>query len=162
MIQRYEELYQLMATSADTAKMQVFGEADKWAFAKMAERDPATAQVWLDKLEPMMWNNYLSKAEAEAIVAKFENEDGTTGAHWSYDTMRSAVEGLGAKMCDEPFFNGWALWVVMNMLYSDHAKSVDEFVPKEEQVKFYYAMAVEKLTDKDRSHFVRRYFDIPK
>lgn len=76
--------------------------------------------------------------------------------------MRNAVEGLGVKMCDEPFFNGWALWVVMNMLYADHAKSVDEFVPKEGQVKLYYAMAVEKLMDKDRAHFVRKYFDIAK
>lgn len=160
MIQRYEELYQLMATSADTAKMQVFGEADKWAFAKMAERDPATAQVWLDKLEPMMWKNYLSKSEAEAIVAKFRNEDDTTGAHWSYDTMRNAVEAMGAPMCEEPFFNGWALWATMNMLYSDHAKSVDEFVPKDKQVMFYYAQAVERLKDKDREHFVRKYFGI--
>ena len=48
----------------------------------------------------------------------------------------------------------------MNMLYSDHAKSVDEFVPKDKQVMFYYAQAVERLKDKDREHFVRKYFGI--
>ncbi|MBQ2007097.1 MAG: hypothetical protein II236_00260, partial [Alistipes sp.] len=122
MMQRYEELYAKMATSTDIVKMQVFGEAEKWAFGKMSERDPALAQVWLDKLEPVMWNNYLSKAEAEAIVSKFINADGTMGAHWSYDTMRSAVESLGAMMSEEPFYNCWALWATMNMLYSDHAK----------------------------------------
>lgn len=159
-MQRYEELYAKMATSTDIVKMQVFGEADKWAFGKMSERDPALAQVWLDKLEPVMWNNYLSKAEAEAIVSKFINADGTMGAHWSYDTMRSAVESLGAMMSEEPYFNCWALWVTMNMLYSDHAKSVNDFVPKDEQVKFYYAMAIEKLKDADRPHFVREYFEI--
>ena len=160
MMQRYEELYAKMATSTDIVKMQVFGEAEKWAFGKMSERDPALAQVWLDKLEPVMWNNYLSKAEAEAIVSKFINADGTIGAHWSYDTMRSAVESLGAMMSDEPFFNCWALWATMNMLYSDHAKSVNDFVPKDEQVKFYYAQAIEKLKDADRPHFVREYFEI--
>ena len=149
-----------MATSTDIVKMQVFGEAEKWAFGKMSERDPALAQVWLDKLEPVMWNNYLSKAEAEAIVSKFINADGTMGAHWSYDTMRSAVESLGAMMSEEPFYNCWALWATMNMLYSDHAKSVNDFVPKEEQVKFYYAQAIEKLKDADRPHFVREYFEI--
>ena len=118
-MQRYEELYAMMATSTDIIKMQVFGEAEKWAFGKMSERDPALAQVWLDKLEPVMWNNYLSKAEAEAIVSKFINADGTIGAHWSYDTMRSAVESLGAVMSEEPFFNCWALWATMNMLYSE-------------------------------------------
>lgn len=160
LMQRYEELYAKMATSTDIVKMQVFGEADKWAFGKMSERDPALAQVWLDKLEPVMWNNYLSKAEADAIVSKFINADGTMGAHWSYDTMRSAVESLGAMMSEEPYFNCWALWVTMNMLYSDHAKSVNDFVPKDEQVKFYYAMAIEKLKDADRPHFVREYFEI--
>ena len=159
-MQRYEELYAMMATSTDIVKMQVFGEAEKWAFGKMSERDPALAQVWLDKLEPVMWNNYLSKAEAEAIVSKFVNADGTIGAHWSYDTMRSAVESLGAVMSEEPFFNCWALWATMNMLYSDHAKSVNDFVPKEEQVKFYYAQAIEKLKDADRPHFIREYFEI--
>lgn len=160
LMQRYEELYAMMATSTDIVKMQVFGEAEKWAFGKMSERDPALAQVWLDKLEPVMWNNYLSKAEAEAIVSKFINADGTMGAHWSYDTMRSAVESLGAMMSEEPFFNCWALWATMNMLYSDHAKSVNDFVAKEEQVKFYYSMAIEKLKDADRPHFVREYFEI--
>lgn len=159
-MQRYEELYAMMATSTDIVKMQVFGEAEKWAFGKMSERDPALAQVWLDKLEPVMWKNYLSKVEAEAIVSKFVNADGTIGAHWSYDTMRSAVESLGAMMSDEPFFNCWALWATMNMLYSDHAKSVNDFVPKEEQVKFYYAQAIEKLKDADRPHFIREYFEI--
>lgn len=160
LMQRYEELYAMMATSTDIVKMQVFGEAEKWAFGKMSERDPALAQVWLDKLEPVMWKNYLSKAEAEAIVSKFINADGTIGAHWSYDTMRSAVESLGAVMSEEPFFNCWALWATMNMLYSDHAKSVNDFVPKEEQVKFYYAQAIEKLKDADRPHFIREYFEI--
>lgn len=160
LMKRYEELYDMMATSKDPAKMMTFGEAERWAFSKIVERDPSMAQTWIDKLEPVMWNNYLSKSEAEAIVAKFHNEDGTTGAHWPYDTMRNAVETLGAPVREEPFFNGWALWATMNMLYSDHAKSVEEFVPKDKQVMFYYAQAVEKLKDKDREHFVRKYFGI--
>ena len=162
MMQRYEELYSMMATSADPAKMQVFGEAEKWAFAKMTDKDPAMAQVWLDMLEAVMWHNYLSRSEANDIVATFVNADGTTGAHWSYDTVRSAVEGLGAKMCEEPYYNGYALFAVMNMLYSDHSKSVDEFVPKDDQVKFYVAQAVEKLKDADRPNFVRDYFKMAK
>lgn len=162
MIQRYEELYAMMASSGDPAKMQVFGEAERWAFGKMADKDPAMAQVWLDKLEPSMWRNYLSRQEAESIVSRFKNSDGTTGAHWSFDTFRSAVEGLGVPMCDEPFFNAYALWIVANMLYSDHAKSIGAFIPEEERLKFYYTMAIERLKDEDRPHFVRTYFELPK
>lgn len=158
-MKRYEELYEMMATSKDPMKMQTFGRAEQWAFHKIAESNPSMAQMWLDRLEPVMWNNFLSKREAEEIVSKFENADGTMGAHWSYDTFRQAVEGLGAKVSDEPFYNFWALWAVANMLYSDHSASVNEFVPKDEQVKFYFAQAVEKLKDADKKHFVREYFD---
>lgn len=159
MVERYEELYAMMSSSKDVAKMKVFGEAERWAFGKMAEKDPAMAQVWLDKLEPSMWSNYLSKREAEEIVAKFQNADGTHGAHWPFETFRNAVDGLGVPMSEEPYFNGFALWVVANMIYSDHAKSIAMFVPEEERIKFIYAMAVDKLKDEDKKHFVREYFD---
>lgn len=157
---RYEELYEMMATSRDPAKMRTFGEAERWAFQKMADMNPAMAEAWLGKLEPVMWNNYVSKAEAEKIVGAFKNADGTMGAHWPFEQFRQAVESAGGEMEQAPFYNPFALWVVGNTLYSDHSRSVDAFVPKHEQVKFYYAQAVEKLKDSDRKHFVRPYFDI--
>ena len=158
LMNRYEELYELMAESKDPSKMQTFGEADRWAFQRVTEINPSMAEMWLSKLEPMMWDNYLSRAEADKVVALFKNADGTIGAHWPFEQFRQAVENVGGEMNDEPSYNNFALWVVANMLYSDHCKSVDAFVPKAEQVKFYYAQAIEKLTDADRKHFVREYF----
>lgn len=158
--ERYLELYEDMAKSGMPEKMKVFGEAEKWAFGKMLETSPKTAEQWVDKLEAMNWNNYLSKAEADEIVAKFINQDGSRGAHWSYDAFKNAVESLGGKMSEEPFYNCWALWVVANMLYSDHVQSVSLFVPKEDLPKVFYTMAVEKLKDRDRPRFVRHYFGV--
>lgn len=158
--ERYLELYEDMAKSANPENMKIFGEAEKWAFDRLYERDPKLAEMWVDKLEAMHWNNYLSRAEAEEITAKFVNQDGVRGAHWNYDTFKGAVESLGARMSDEPYFNCYALWVVANMLYSDHYNSVKEYVPKEELPKFFYLMSIEKLKDADRPKFVRRYFDI--
>lgn len=35
-----------------------------------------------------------------------------------------------------------------------------EFVPKDQEPKFFYSMALEKLKDVDRPRFVRDYFDV--
>lgn len=158
--ERYLELYEDMAKSGMPEKMKVFGEAEKWAFDRLHERDPKLAEMWVDKLEATHWHNYLSKAEANDIVAKFINQDNSRGAHWGYDVFKSAVESLGGNMAETPYYNCYALWVVANMLYSDHAQSASEYVPKEDMPKYFYLMAVEKLKDKDRPRFVRDYFGV--
>lgn len=166
--ERYLELYEDMAKSNNPDKMKVFGETEKWAFGKMFERDPKIAEQWVGKLEAVHWNNYLSRAEADEIVGKFVNQDNSRGAHWGYDTFRSAVESLGGKVSDMPFYNCNALWVTANMLYSDHAQSVAEDmghslpaqVPNDKMALSMYKKAVEKLKDRDRPRFVRDYFKV--
>lgn len=160
LIRRYDELYDDMATAKDPKKMMTFGEAEKWVFHAVAQKHPELAEKWLSKLEAGKWYNYLSKHEAEQIVAGLVNQDGTRGAHWDYETLEAAIESLGVKKKEEPFYNCWALWAVMNMLWSDHHKSAMEFVPKDQEPKFFYNMALEKLKDVDRPRFVRDYFDV--
>lgn len=160
LIKRYDELYEDMATAKDPQKMMVFGDAEKWMFHSIAEKYPELAEKWLAKLEAGKWNNYLSKSEAEAIVAKFVNQDGTRGPHWSYDAFKGAVESLDGKMSEEPYYNCWAMWVTANMLYSDHYQSASKYVPKEDMPKYFYMTALEKLKDADRPKFVRKYFDV--
>jgi hypothetical protein len=159
-LERYEELYEDMATSGNKDKMIAFGEAERNIFHKIAKEHPAIAQMWVDKLEAMHWKNYLSKAEAEEIASHLINQNGKIGAHWGYETFKAAVEGLGGKMSEKPFYNCYALWVVANMLYSDHYNSAKEYVPEPEMPKYFYSMAVEKLKDIDRPKFVREYFDL--
>jgi hypothetical protein len=166
--ERYLELYEDMAKSGNPDKMKIFGEAEKWAFDRLHERDPKAAEQWVDKLEATHWHNYLSKSEADEVVAKFINQDGTRGAHWSYDVFRAAVESLSAKMAEEPLFNYYALWATANMIYSDHAQSIAEDmgykspkeVPNEKMAVSIYKKALEKLKDADRPRFVREYFDV--
>lgn len=159
-ISRYEELYHDMATAKDPKKMMTFGEAEKWVFHMVAEKHPDLAEKWLSKLEAGSWNNYLSKGEAMEIAGKLVNQDGTRGAHWDYDTFKNAVESLGGKMEDPPYYNGWALWVVADMRYSDNFLSASEFVPKDMMPKYFYKVAVETLKDVDRPKFIREYFGI--
>lgn len=160
MIKRYLELYEDMTTSKDTNKMRGFGNAEMKAFKRVSEVAPNVAKMWLDELESMSWLNYLSKDEAIDIVNGLVNQDGSKGAHWNYDTFKSAVESLGVEMANEPYYNCYALWVTANMLYSDHYNSAKEYVPKEDMPKFFYAMAVEKLEDADRPRFIRDYYNL--
>ena len=157
-----------MATSGNKDKMTAFGDAERWAFKRMHDLSPKDAQCWLDKLEAVHWKNYLSKAEAEEIASHLINQNGRIGAHWGYDTFKAAVEGLGGKMSEKPFYNCYALWATANMIYSDHAQSVaedmgattPEAVPNEKMALSMYRKAVEQLKDVDRPKFVRAYFDL--
>lgn len=160
LIKQYDELYEEMVSAKDPKKMMIFGEAEKKMFHDLAEKHPEIAEMWLTKLEAGKWNNYLSKTEAEHIASKLLNQDGTRGPHWSYETFRGVVDSLGARIKDEPYYNCWALWVVANMLYSDHHKSSSEFVPTDQEPRFFYLMALEKLKDPDKPKFVRKYFDL--
>lgn len=159
-VKKYMELYDMMANSADPAKMHIFGEAEKWAFRKVADKDTTMAEKWIEKLEPARWNNYLSREEATEIVNDLVSTDGSRGAQWNYETFKNAIESIGGKMMEEPCYNCYALWATANMLYSDHKGSAMTYVARDMHVRFFYAMAVEKLKDKDRPHFVREYFGL--
>lgn len=160
LFERYEELYEEMATSGDKNKMIAFGNAERWAFKKMVDMSPKDAQCWLDKLEAMNWNNYLSKWEAEEAVIKLVNQNGMKGPHWNFDVFKNAVESVGGMMSEKPYYNCYALWATANMLYSDHYESAKKFVPENDMPKYFYSMAVEKLKDVDKPKFARWYFGV--
>lgn len=160
LIEKYDELYDDMATAKDPRKMMAFGDAERWMFHMLAKEHPEIAEKWLTKLEAAKWHNYLSKTEAEEIAGKLVNQDGSRGPHWSHETFKAAVESLGAKMSDEPYYNCWALWVEANVLWSDIHRSLSKYIPKEQEPAAYYEMAVEKLKDIDRPRFIREYFDL--
>lgn len=156
-----------MKESRDVANMRTFGHASKEMFEKVAEAHPELAEEWLAMLAPITCHNYLSEEEADHIVEGFVSQDGTHGAHWDLPTFEQAVIRLGGKVEDIPNYNKYALWVVGNMIYSDHAQSIAEdmgypvgAVPSEKMARSCYRKAVEKLTDPDRPRFVRSYFDL--
>lgn len=158
---RYMELYDKMSRSKDVDKMKAFGAAEQWVFCMLEDKHPDIARKWLDKLEASEWHNYLSEAEAIEIVAQLKSQDGRSGAHWNIPTLTAAVESLGGDMERPPYYNKYALWATANMLYSDHAKSAKKYVGDESKLPaYFYDLAVEKLTDVDRPHFIREYFHL--
>lgn len=159
-LEKYHDLYETMSTSGDVTKMKIFGEAEKWAFKKVAESHPNLAEEWLSRLEAVEWNNYLTESEAGQIVSRLMNQDGSIGGTWTMEQIESAVSSLGGKVSCPPYYNRFALYVVMNMLASDHLASVTQFVTDSELPRFFYNLAVDKLKDIDRPEFVRPYFSL--
>lgn len=160
LIHKYDEMYEAMSVSRNTADMKAFGDVEKHMFHHLAKHHPELAEKWLTMLKASKWYNYVSRSEAEQAAAMLVNQNGMKGPHWDYPTFKAAVESLGGKMSDEPFYNCYALWLVANMRYSDNASSASEFVPKEQMPKYFYNVAVETLKDPDRPRFIREYFKL--
>lgn len=165
LIARYDELYHKMKMSQEVKNMKIFGKAEKYMYHELAKAHPEMAEKWLSHLEAVCWENFLSQGEANNIAKRTINQDGTKGFHWDYIVFTNAVRSLGGKVEDKPEYNSYALWVVANMIYSDHAKSMAEDmgykapadVPNEKMALSCYKKAVECLEDVD-GFSVRDYF----
>ncbi|MEG1290423.1 MAG: hypothetical protein RRY36_08140 [Bacteroidaceae bacterium] len=166
MKERYNYLYDKMKGSKEPRKMMIFGMAEKTIFHKLCSKDSNLAKEWIDMLEGICWYNYLSEAQSKMLVAGIINQDKTTGPKWNMDVLFTTVEKLGGKIEDEPYYNKYALYVIMNAKYSDHAKSTAEDmgyatiaeVPADKMALSMYKKATESLCDLDRMDFVERYY----
>lgn len=165
---RYKHLYDVMSSSKKVENMMVFGRADKYFFDMMADTNPSVAKKWVDMLEPVVWNNYLTAEQAQELAMHIVNQDGSKGPYWSMDVFFSVVPKLGGNLDDEPYYNRYALWLVANAHYSDFARSTSEDmgyqtvseVPAEKMALSMYKKAVESLKDVDNSHYIANYYHV--
>ena len=165
---RYDYLYNLMKSSKDVDKMQIFGKAEHRMFNKLVNSNPSMAKEWLEMLETVLWSNYLTEDQAEKLAEKIINQDGSTGPYWPMDVFFSVVPKLGGHLEDEPHYNKYALWLVANAHYSDFARSTAEDmgyatpaeVPAEKMALSMYKKAVESLKDPDRLHYISDYYHV--
>ena len=159
----YTMLYKYMASSSNPDYMKAFGavmnEMMDWMIANKSE----SAEAWVERLSAIKWNNYLTAAEAEAIVNSME-----PAAPWKRDVWRQKMASLNLGIEEEPCYNKCALWAVMSMIYSDSAltiakliggNSVDD-IDESDMIKAVHALAIDKLKDSDGRFRVRRYFGL--
>lgn len=166
MMNEYEMYSHKIIKSKDIKHMEVLSEVCEWLFKQAAMKMPDVAESALSHLAATEWNNYLSETEAKNIGMRIVNQDGTKGFHWSHDVFTKAVESLGGVVEEKPYYNSYALCVVGNMIYSDHALSIamdlgykdPKEVPNEKMALSCYRKAVEKLKDIDGGFQVRKYF----
>ena len=82
-----------------------------------------------------------TKEDAEHWTAKMENEDGTTGPHWTMG-QTDAVANVAGIHVDRPTF-----WACLNMMYSDYYSVATKYGL--DQPEFYADLAKAFLMDKD-------------
>lgn len=85
--------------------------------------------------------NGMSREMADEWMHGLENEDGSRGAHWSYDQTSNLLSQKKYD-CDPIEF-----YVAMNMLYSDYFKVAKKF--NVNNTEFYADLAEAFLCDKD-------------
>ena len=166
MMQEYDMYKSKIIKSKDIKHMEMLSDVCEYMFEQAAVKMPDVAESALAHLASTEWNNYLSEHEAKNVGMRIINQDGTKGFHWTHDVFTKAVEGLGGVVEEKPYYNSYALCVVANVIYSDHAlsiamdmgyKTVAE-VPNEKMALSCYRKAIEKLKDIDGGFHVRKYF----
>jgi len=160
--QRYESLYQEMVDSKDVKNMMLFGEVMNEMMERAIQRDTQFAQHVIDKLESMNWHQYLTKSEAEEIC-----ESISPRYEWSFDVWEKALKSLELENEKSPSFNKYALWALMNVMYSMHSDTLSqkileltaEDVTEEQMVQIIHALAVDLLTGgKDNKFNIKEFF----
>ena len=155
MKEKFEGLYNTMASSNNVNFMHIFGHVHKEMMNWMIANKPELALEWLDKLEAIKWKNYLTQKEAEKIVTAMVPK-----APWSREQWKQAMDQHGYEVEREPFFNGSSLYAATNMIMSDSSETLKKYIGETEMLKAVYDLAVDKLTDKDGVFCIRDYFGL--
>lgn len=160
MTERFEGLYDYMATSRKPKYMKHFGMVMKDMMAWFIENKPEAAEMYLDTLSSIEWEQYLTRNEAMEIVKNMQPK-----AAWDYDPWHSAMKSLGLECEREHVFNSYALWVVMNAVHSDNGAvltSLMGIAPTDtgnaDYIRAVHSMALNLLLDEDGKYCVRCYF----
>ena len=160
--QKYMELYEYMATSGNPKNMKAFGKVMTEMYDWFAVNKKEAAEEWLMKLESVRWNNYFTQTEAEKIVADMRPK-----APWTKDAWKNVMQSLGLRTEDSPCYNSCAMWVAMNMVYSDHGASIAKLLgtplPNLQAnviVPAVHSMAIDLLCDIDKKFDIRHYFGL--
>ena len=159
---QFTELYNLMATSNNVTFMRTFGNVHHEMMEWFIANKPELAEEWLCKLESIRWHNYLTPKESETIVTAMRPK-----APWPRDAWKQTLDKMGIVLEEAPYYNSCALWVTMNMIYSDSSQTIADImgvpladIPAETMVKAVHALALDKLKDADHRFNIRTYFGL--
>lgn len=160
--QKFDSLYQTMTNSKKVSDMKLFGSILCELMYRLIDDHQELAEPLLDRLCSIRWHNYLTMDEAQAILDRM-----SPAPKWQYDQWSNDMEAMGATVENEPYYNEYALWVAMNMVYSDSANTIASImggsvnnIPEPQLLRAVYMLALDKLCDADKVFNIRHYFSI--
>lgn len=128
--------------------------------SRLENMQPGSGKQILDEVK---FNNFISESEYTSITNSLKNHDGTRGPKLSLDTMKSVLgKTSGAWMKLEPYYNEWALFLMINYIMSMGSKLIYEISNKTgiPSVLVSYDIACSMLKDKNKPKWLRRHFDL--
>jgi hypothetical protein len=163
MKEEFLKLYDFIINSEDPEKMHVLGQVTKSMMCRFIDSYPQWAREYLDTLQAVKWNNYLTQKEAEQIVASMVPKP-----MWNRTVWEGMMTNLGLPWEDEPYYNGEALYVTMQMICSDDGETLMSTLgmtdlngdSRDTLFKLIYKLALNKLCDKDKMFNIRDYFKL--
>lgn len=157
----FEKLYSIMANSNEPKYMHVFGDVMKDMMDCIINTNSELAQEFVERLSAIKWFNYLTSKEAMSIVNEM-----TPSAIWDISSWQQVMGEIETPIEEAPYYNAYALFVVMNQVVSDHGESIAYIkgaenvkdINQEELAMYAYRFAIDLLKDKDGVYDVRGYF----
>ena len=160
--ERLDAFFEILKTSKKDSAFDIFKTAISEMLDFAYERDPSIVQTWLDDLGAVEWQNYINKKEAEAIVAEMEPK-----APWTIEQWDKILEANKLDREEAPFYNPYALYVVMCSIYIVHAQTLAKIVgqtideiPEEEFFQAVYFLALDRLKKNDANMDVRNWYNL--
>ena len=101
----------------------------------------ADAICALHKLEGHDEAEGFTEDDAKAWAARMENEDGTTGPHWTMGQTDAVANITGVSV------KSYVWWAVLNAMYSDHYNTAIKYGL--DRPEFYADLARDFIYDKD-------------
>lgn len=134
----------------------------KKAVLLLADTNLRTTKELIECFEGnLKYYNFLTESEAESILEKFVNQDGSKGPKWrDSEELFRKVNELGGRIECEPHYNKWALYVAMNKFASDQHSVIIKWVG-DDKAKYFeacYELALTQLKDKDHPYWIRPYY----
>ena len=84
----------------------------------MEHEMPEKVMEFRSELEMAINGPHFTEFSAEKAVSEMENDDGTTGEHWTIDETSAVAESKGVNF-ETKKFNIYDWYYTMNMIYSD-------------------------------------------
>lgn len=166
LIERFHKIHNEAMSSKNDCDMYVASDMFVKTFTELTDCDLKAAKEIVDCYEgSLKYDNYLTESEAERITDKFVNQDGSRGPKWKDpQELFQKVEIVGGYVECIPHYNKWALYVTMNMVYSDQNSVLIKWVgdDREKYFEVCYELALTHLKDKDRPCWIRPYFNVGK